>query len=120
MQEGLVVIQNFTGCIENIYLNSTNFIRDMKHAGDIGRTLQYGNVNTIFGCVDVPLTSVTFLTSQSFARLKGYEGVRSLNASFAFRTYETTGLMLYHGFSSTGHVAVSFNFTLECNSCHLI
>lgn len=55
---------------------------------------------------------VTFLTQASHARLKGYEGVSNMNASFAFRTYDNTGLMLYHQFSSTGHVAVS-NHTIK-------
>lgn len=55
----------------------------------------------------MPLIPVTFLTQNSFAKLRGYEGVQSLNASFAFRTYEESGLMLYHAFSSSGYVAVS-------------
>lgn len=53
---------------------------------------------------------MTFLTSNSHARLKGYEGMSSLNASFAFRTYEHTSLMLYHPFSSSGYVAVNTLF----------
>ncbi|XP_031336350.1 neurexin-4 isoform X3 [Photinus pyralis] len=106
VQDGLVVTQNFTGCIENIYLNATNILRDMKEAYSADRALHYSSVNARYGCMDVPLISVTFLTPDSFARLKGYEGVSSLNASFAFRTYESTGLMLYHAFSSSGHVAI--------------
>ncbi|KAK4880887.1 hypothetical protein RN001_004206 [Aquatica leii] len=106
MQEGLIVPQNFTGCIENLYLNSTNLIRDMKDSFSSGRAIHYSVVNAVTGCLDVPLTSATFLTPDSYARLKGYEGVSSLNASFAFRTYEESGLMLYHAFSSSGHVAV--------------
>lgn len=53
-----------------------------------------------------PIIPVTFLTSDSYAKLKGYEGVKSLNASFAFRTYEGDGLLLYHSFASDGHVKV--------------
>lgn len=34
----------------------------------------------------------------------------SLNSSFAFRTYEDNGLMLYHAFSSSGYVAVSLGY----------
>ena len=49
---------------------------------------------------------VTFLTKESCARLKGYEGMSSMNSSFAFRTYEKTALLFFHAFSSSGHVAV--------------
>lgn len=55
-----------------------------------------------------PVVPVTFLTPTSYARLKGYEGMSSLNSSFAFRTYEQNGLMFYHPFSSSGYVAVSY------------
>ena len=53
-----------------------------------------------------PIIPVTFLTSQSYAKLKGYEGVPSLNVSFSFRTYEGDGLLLYHRFTSDGYVKV--------------
>lgn len=53
-----------------------------------------------------PIIPVTFLTSQSYAKLRGYEGVHSLNASFSFRTYEGDGLLLYHRFTSDGYVKV--------------
>lgn len=52
---------------------------------------------------------VTFLTKGSYARLRGYEGMKSLNISFSFRTYEEDGLMAYHEFSSTGFVKVILN-----------
>lgn len=51
MQEGLVVVQNFTGCIENIYLNSTNLIRDMKESFQTRSSLFYTNVNADYGCL---------------------------------------------------------------------
>ncbi|XP_017770023.1 PREDICTED: neurexin-4 isoform X1 [Nicrophorus vespilloides] len=105
-QEGLVITQNFTGCIENFYMNSTNIIRDLREASEWGQTLKYERVNTLTNCPEPPVVPVTFLTSKSFAKLKGYSGVNSLNASFAFRTYETIGLMMFHPFLSGGHVAV--------------
>ncbi|KAK4880883.1 hypothetical protein RN001_004202 [Aquatica leii] len=105
-QEGLVVLQNFTGCIENLYLNSTNLISDMKDSFSSERARYYSVFNAVSGCLDDPLTSVMFLTSDSYARFTGYEGVDSLNVSFDFKTYEEFGLMLYHNFLSSGHVAV--------------
>jgi hypothetical protein len=53
-----------------------------------------------------PIIPVTFLTSQSYAKLRGYEGVHSLNVSFSFRTYVGDGLLLYHRFTSDGYVKV--------------
>ena len=98
MQDGLIVQQNFTGCIENLYLNATNFIRDMKEAFYEGEHLRYMKVNVNYNCPEPPISPVTFLTRGSHARLKGYYSVKQLNVSFSFRTYEEKGLMLHHDF----------------------
>ncbi|XP_062540681.1 neurexin-4 isoform X1 [Armigeres subalbatus] len=98
LQEGLIVQQNFTGCIENLYLNATNFIRDMKEAFYEGEHLRYLKVNVNYNCPEPPISPVTFLTRGSHARLKGYYSVKQLNVSFSFRTYEEKGLMLHHDF----------------------
>lgn len=105
-EEGLVVTQNFTGCIENIYLNTTNFIRELKEAYEEGQYSRFEKVNTLFNCPEPPIMPVTFLTRTSYAKLKGYEGVKTMNVSLAFRTYEPRGLMIYHEFSSKGYVKV--------------
>lgn len=52
------------------------------------------------------MSPVTFLTPTSFARLQGYEGMTSLNVTLSFRTYEGTGLLVYHKFSSPGQIKV--------------
>ncbi|KAK0161422.1 hypothetical protein PV327_009893 [Microctonus hyperodae] len=103
-QEGLIVTQNFTGCIENFYLNKTNIIRDLKDTEATGENLRYKRFHTTFSCPEPPIIPVTFLTKSSFARIKGYEGVSSLNVSLAFRTYEKDGLILFHQFTSPGSV----------------
>ncbi|XP_050596211.1 neurexin-4 isoform X1 [Bombus affinis] len=103
-QDGLVVNQNFTGCIENFYLNATSIIHDLKETGITGENLRYYKVNTLYSCPEPPIIPVTFLTHGSYARLKGYEGVSSLNASLTFRTYEDRGIILYHQFTSPGFV----------------
>lgn len=51
-----------------------------------------------------PIIPITFLTGGSHAKLKGYEGSKTLNVSFAFRTYEVKGLMFYHEFTSGGNI----------------
>lgn len=110
IQEGMVVQQNYTGCVENLYLNSSNFIREMKYAYEIGESLRYQKFNTYYSCPDPPITPVTFLTRASFARMKGYEGMKQLNVSFYFRTYEDRGLMVYHEFTSRGYLKVYLEF----------
>lgn len=110
IQEGMVVQQNYTGCVENLFLNSSNFIREMKYAYDIGESLRYQKMNTMYSCPDPQIQPVTFLSASSYARLKGYEGVRQMNVSFAFRTYEDRGLMLYHDFTSRGYVKVYLEY----------
>lgn len=103
-QDGLIVTQNFTGCMENLYLNTTNVIGSVKEATSYGESYLYERVNTLFSCPEPQIIPVTFLTSNSYAKLRGYEGVKSLNVSFSFRTYEGDGLLLYHRFSTDGHV----------------
>ncbi|XP_065359085.1 neurexin-4 isoform X1 [Calliphora vicina] len=110
VQEGIFVTQNFTGCMENIFFNSTNFIRDMKDNYERGDTYRYNKVNTVYACPSPPIYPVTFTTRGSFVRLKGYEAQKSLNISFYFRTYEDKGMMLHHEFASGGYVRVFLDF----------
>ncbi|XP_076259208.1 neurexin-4 isoform X1 [Rhynchophorus ferrugineus] len=106
IQEGLVVVQNYTGCIENLYLNSSNVIQDLKQAYEYGDTYKYEKINTVYNCPEPPIIPVTFTTNRAHAKLKGYEGMTAMNTSFSFRTYEINGLLMYHAFSSSGYVAV--------------
>ncbi|KAG7191157.1 hypothetical protein KM043_007179 [Ampulex compressa] len=103
-QIGLIVHQNFTGCIENFYLNSTSIIHELKEAAVTGENLRYHIVHTLYSCPEPPIIPVTFLTAGSYARLKGYEGIPSLNVSLAFRSYEDRGIILFHQFTSPGYV----------------
>lgn len=50
MQEGMVVQQNYSGCIENLFLNSSNVIRDMKYAYEIGEHFNYQKVHVGYNC----------------------------------------------------------------------
>lgn len=49
-QEGLVVYQNFTGCIENMYLNNTNVIQDLKQGYENGEAFKFQKFNTLYSC----------------------------------------------------------------------
>jgi hypothetical protein len=49
-QDGLLVTQNFTGCMENLYLNTTNVIRSIKEATSYGDTYLYEKVHTLYSC----------------------------------------------------------------------
>ncbi|BES95349.1 Hypothetical protein NTJ_08158 [Nesidiocoris tenuis] len=105
--EGLVVTQNYTGCIENLHINSTDVftqIRDGYNNADDWVIRRYKKFNTYYTCPEPPISPVTFLTSESYARLKGYEGISAFNVSFAFRTYEQDGLLMYHKFISKGDI----------------
>nr|XP_040229697.2 neurexin-4 isoform X1 [Anopheles coluzzii] len=98
LQEGLVIQHNFTGCIENLHFNATNFIREMKDAFYDGEHLRYKMTHVTYNCPEPPINPVTFLTRGSHAKLKGYYSSKQFNVSFAFRTYEEKGLMLHHDF----------------------
>ncbi|VVC93590.1 unnamed protein product [Leptidea sinapis] len=105
-QEGLVVTQNFTGCVENMYLNATNVISKLKEGYDTGEPFKYQKVNTLYTCPEPPVVPVTFLKESSYAKLRGYSGGTSLNVSLEFRTYEQHGLLIYHKFKTDGYVKV--------------
>jgi len=49
-QDGLLVMQNFTGCMENLYLNTTNVIYRIKEAINYGDIYLYEKVNTLYSC----------------------------------------------------------------------
>ena len=107
VEEGLVVYENFTGCIENMYLNHSNVIASfISRFGYEDKFYSYEDIGGVTkGCqpeyFSIP---VTFKNSKSFARLTGYEGSYSMNVSLEFRSYEENGLLVYHGFSSEGFV----------------
>ncbi|KAL4707615.1 hypothetical protein ACJJTC_014720 [Scirpophaga incertulas] len=106
IQEGLVVNLNFTGCIENMYLNATNVIQELKQGYDSGEPFKYQKVNTLYSCPEPVIVPVTFLKEGSYAKLRGYSGGNTLNVSLEFRTYENHGLLVYHKFKTDGHVKV--------------
>ncbi|KAG8190720.1 hypothetical protein JTE90_024856 [Oedothorax gibbosus] len=100
-QVGIAVTQNFTGCIENLFFNNTNFISELKQRlpsykqfGDLTYTCQYEQV--------IP---VTFVTSEAHLKLSGYKQA-VMNCSFDFRSFNEDGLLLYNKFSQNGFVKV--------------
>ncbi|XP_011301961.1 neurexin-4 isoform X1 [Fopius arisanus] len=104
IQQGLVVTQNFSGCIENLHLNKTNVFRELKDAEATGENLKYHRINTIYNCPQPQIIPVTFLKPRTYVRIKGYESALSLNVSLAFRTYEAKGMLLFHQFTTPGYI----------------
>ncbi|XP_053603353.1 neurexin-4 isoform X1 [Plodia interpunctella] len=105
-QEGLVVHQNFTGCVENLYLNATNVIQELKAGYDAGEPFKFEKVHTLYACPEPPIVPLTFLKEASYAKIYGYSGGNNLNVSLEFRTYENHGLLIYHQFKNDGEVKV--------------
>lgn len=60
VQEGLIVEQNFTGCFENLYMNSTNFIRHLRIAFEVGERLRFERVNALNSRPEPPIIQFTF------------------------------------------------------------
>ncbi|XKL68715.1 hypothetical protein PGB90_006484 [Kerria lacca] len=112
-QEGMIVTQNFTGCIENLQFNSTNIVQLIKDVYDSGNEWgmqTYKKINVFDICPEQSIVPVTFVTENSYVKLVGYEGVNYLNVSFSFRSYEEDGLLFYHKFINIGYVKL---FLLE-------
>ncbi|XP_034948023.1 neurexin-4 isoform X2 [Chelonus insularis] len=104
-QPGLMVTQNFTGCLENFYLNKTSLFQELKnYEAALGEHLPFDRINAIYACPEPPIVPVTFLTPNSYARLRGYEESTVLNVSLSFRTYQKAGLLVFHSFRTPGHI----------------
>ncbi|XKL60757.1 hypothetical protein PGB90_007814 [Kerria lacca] len=50
--------------------------------------------------------SITFLSDLSYVKLHGYNGKNFFSVSFSFRTFEYSGLLMYHKFSNNGYVKI--------------
>ncbi|XP_018016939.1 neurexin-4 isoform X2 [Hyalella azteca] len=107
-EPGLVSRVNFTGCLENLFINGTSVVHQMKnpdpHAEYYGKPT-YKLINTEFTCPygeSVDLT-LTFKSPEAYLRYNSYEDFPSINVSLEFRTYEPKGLLIYHKFSEEGY-----------------
>ena len=95
---------NFTGCIENLMLNSTNIGAELKEDPN-------GYLYTTFGytyhyCPHQPTQSITFASSESYFKVEGYQ-LQIMNCSVDFRTFVDNGVLLYSKFSASGSITLS-------------
>ena len=63
----------------------------------------------VAGSSDEGQRTVTFLTEDAFLETLGLEGSHGLNLSLEVRTFQQTGLLLFHQLSSQGHVQLSLS-----------
>ncbi|GAB6032060.1 hypothetical protein CHUAL_010426 [Chamberlinius hualienensis] len=96
--EGLIVTYNFSGCVENLFINYTNLVYELKYKQDYTYTKVGNGIG--FVCREVTDSPVTFRTAESYGILKSNEGMPNLNISINFRTFNEEGLLLYHKFHS--------------------
>ncbi|XP_076366495.1 neurexin-4 isoform X2 [Tachypleus tridentatus] len=101
-QDGLVVAANFTGCVENLFINHTNVVAELK-ADDGYFFEKQGEI--FYSCRYEQVIPVTFTTSESHLKVIGYMQ-RTMNSSFDFRTFNKEGMLLYNKFSVEGHVKI--------------
>lgn len=100
-QEGIKVAANFTGCVENLMINDTNVVYELKRDTENYVYSKVGQV--LYNCRYEQVVSVTFVNSDSMLRVNGYMQP-SMNCSFDFRTFNERGLLLYNKFSIEGYV----------------
>ncbi|XP_045611778.2 neurexin-4-like [Procambarus clarkii] len=112
MQTGMKVRVNFTGCIENLFINGTAIIPEMRDADDYYSYYysrpKYTKINTVSTCPygDSAELTLTFLRREAHLRYPAFEDQRSLNVSLDFRTYEDKGVLIYHKFSTVGYFKI--------------
>ncbi|MCL4131606.1 UNVERIFIED_CONTAM: hypothetical protein GTU68_025311 [Idotea baltica] len=105
-QPGLKARLNFTGCLENLFINGTSSIKKLKEGGGgsyYGEP-EYENHNLEFDCPFGPSShlTVSFNERGAFLRYPATETDVSVNVSMEFRTYEEDATLIYHQFSGSG------------------
>ena len=105
MQNEVSINHNFTGCIENLMLNNTNVIQELKTDKKEWLYQRHGDI--LFTCRFEEIIPVTLTTEASHIKVDGFYNP-FMNCSFDFRTFNEDGLLMYNKFSSAnGFVKVS-------------
>ncbi|KAL7638819.1 UNVERIFIED_CONTAM: hypothetical protein RMT77_010353 [Armadillidium vulgare] len=110
MQPGLKARVNFTGCMENLFINGTPSFKKLKEGGGgfyYGEP-EYEKHNLEFDCPFGPSShlTVSFIKRGSYLRYPSTEADISVNVSLQFRTYEEDASLVYHKFSGNGYFLV--------------
>ncbi|KAI1289291.1 Neurexin-4 [Halotydeus destructor] len=99
LQSEVKLGDNFTGCIENLMINNTNLVEEIKI--DERQYLYHRIGETLFSCQFEQVIPVTFATEASHLKIDGFF-MPFMNCSFDFRTFNEDGLLLYNKFNSAG------------------
>ncbi|XP_042220113.1 neurexin-4-like isoform X3 [Homarus americanus] len=108
-QPGMKARANFTGCMENLFINGTAIIPEMRDADDYYSSYykrpKYTMINTNPTCPfgDSSDLTLTFLKREAHLRYPAVEDLRSVNVSLEFRSYEGKGVLIYHKFTTSGY-----------------
>ncbi|XP_062893264.1 contactin-associated protein 1 [Mobula hypostoma] len=98
-RERLADKPNFQGCLENIFYNNISVI-DLARARR-SQTQTLGDVH--FHCRPPPerprYYPLTFVSATSFLQLPGQPFLQQLALNFSFRSFDTSGLLLFTNFS---------------------
>ncbi|CAH1775387.1 unnamed protein product [Owenia fusiformis] len=100
----VMVRNNFTGCVENVFFNGINLVRDARNQVD--RFSVVGGVT--FDCQSVSITPMTFPTTDSYLKLS-FAPTAKLTAAFQFRSYNKGGLLFMNALNPGGYVILKLN-----------
>ncbi|KAK7074570.1 putative band 4.1 ues' binding motif, partial [Halocaridina rubra] len=109
LQVGMKARVNFTGCMENLFINGTAIIPEMQDSDDYYSYYysrpKYSRINTSPTCPygDSADLTITFQKKDAHLRYPAFEDQRSVNVSVEFRTYEEEGVIIYHKFANPGY-----------------
>lgn len=95
---------NFTGCIENLMINTTNVATEWAEDSNHYIYNDFGNVYR--HCHLSPTQSISFMTNESYFKVEGYQ-LHVMNVSLDFRTFVENGVLLYSKFSVGGLFTIS-------------
>ncbi|XP_064644863.1 neurexin-4-like isoform X1 [Lineus longissimus] len=93
---GVTTKHNFTGCIENIYFNDLNMLRDVTEVPMRPRYRVDGGVQ--FQCMMDEQTAITFDSFEAHIEYMAQGEKGRLRIHLVFRTYNPDGIMVYYKF----------------------
>ncbi|XP_045134698.1 neurexin-4-like isoform X1 [Portunus trituberculatus] len=109
LQLGMKARVNFTGCMENLFINGTAIVPEMRESDDY---YSYYNSRPKYSLINIGSVcefgisadqTMTFTTRKSHLKYPAFEDQRKINVSLEFRTYEEKGLLIHHKFTTHGY-----------------
>ncbi|PAA60041.1 hypothetical protein BOX15_Mlig001539g1 [Macrostomum lignano] len=110
-KQGILVRNNFTGCIENVWINGLNLIRDARTTPDSSNAISgfsiLGAVGSACSMTSASSGIITLASPDAFVKAVRDPG-KNLQASMSFRTFQKDTVLIYHPLQTLNGVTDKF------------